>query len=188
MQQLSELTRSWSDALTTLSVGSLSLLLISTGRIDPDGSLSFAFGKANNFLSLSNDLSPVATLFFGLIVLSLVMAVGYFVIQFGEFLAILPELRDKGARSRKRIEKCSNSPALMLMFSNAYTSYRLLCGLGGILVSSGVLMFGWGALSLSIQPVAFGFFVLSFGLMVIIWYARYSFASLDWVLFGDLRG
>ncbi len=187
MQQFSELTRSWSDTLTTLSVGSIALLLLLVGKINPDGSLSFALRKIDAFFAFTDSLSQVATLFMALILVSLIMALGYFIVQFGEFLAILADIKDKGLRSRERIDKCASNPAMMLLFSNAYTAYRLLCGLGAIAVVFGIWLIVRGAISFDIQPVLLGFFFLFWGALIIMRFARYSFASLDWILFGDLR-
>lgn len=194
MQQLGDLTRSWSDALTTLSVGSLAMVLVFVGQVDPDGSLSFAFGRLRSWSSFADELSQIGVFFLMLIIVGFIVAIGFFVIQFGEFIAILPEASDKGVRSRTRIEKCSGNSALMLMFANAYTSYRLMCGLGGVftlsgawLIFQGVLLLGAGAFAPSGQTLVVGVFILSFGLLIIMRFARYSFSSLDWILFGDLR-
>lgn len=187
MQQIGELARSWSDALTALSVGSLTSFLLIAGRANPDGSFTFELAKLNSLAPFAKDFSQGVTLLYGLILLSLMMGLGYFTIQLGELISMLRDYKDKGLRFRKRLEKCAGNPALMAIFSNAYTSYRLLCGVGSALCLSGFYYVVSAILHLNATAVAVGLFAIIFGVMIIVWYARYSFASLDWTLFGDFK-
>ncbi|MFA9231696.1 MAG: hypothetical protein ACEQSU_13290 [Microgenomates group bacterium] len=187
MQQISELTRSWSDTLTTLSVGSLAFFLPYVGRVDPDGSLSFAFGKILDFFALVENGGTVAGLLLSLMFLSLLMAIVYFMIQFGEFLSLLPDKKDGGKKAKLRVTAAAENSALMLMFSNAYTSYRLFCGIGGLLLLHGMGLFISGAFNLNIQTIASAVFCLFWGAMLVFRFSRYSFTTIDWVIFGKVE-
>ena len=187
MQNFGTFTRSWSDTLTVLSVGAMAALVFKTAEVGEDGSLTLSLKELTTYSSFVEGLSPTSSVIFVIIALSLLMALGFIVIQFGELIAIAAEWKDKGYRNRKRLEKCMENPALMMMFSNAYISFRLLCGLGGILIAGSSSLLFIGLRSLSIGPVAVGLAVGLLGWLTIARFARYSYSHLDWIIFGDLR-
>ncbi len=187
MQQYGDLTRPWSDTLTTLSVGSLAFFLPYVGKVDPDGSLSFAFGDIAKFLTFAEKAGTVTGILIAVMFLSFLMAIGYFMIQFGEFMSLIPDMNDGAKRALLRAEKSSENSALMLMFSNAYTAYRLFCGIGGLMLLEGAGLFIQGLLSLNVQLLLSALFSIFWGAMLVFRFARYSFTTIDWVLFGKVQ-
>jgi len=187
MQNINTLTRSWSDTLTVLSVGAIAFLAFNTTKVGTDGSLTISLSEISAYSAFVEDLTATTSILVGIVVLSLLMAFGFFLIQFGELIAIATEWKEKGYRSRKRVEKCIENPALMMMFSNAYTSFRLLCGFGGILVAGCGQVLFIGLTSQSINTVVIGLSLGFSGWIIVAWFARYSFSHLDWIIFGDLR-
>jgi hypothetical protein len=188
MQSLADLTRSWSDTLSALSVGSLTIFLLpQVGRLDSNGNPVFHLHEFAEYFNLFEQLTSVAAVFLGIIVLSILMTIGYFVIQFGELVSISAEWRDKGSRAKVRLAKCSENPALMAMFANCYTSFRLLCGVGGLLILSSINQLFVAVTTLNFLLGVFSLTIAFFGWLLAARFARYSFAHLDWILFGDLK-
>lgn len=185
--QFSDLAKSWTDTLTTVSVGSLTFFIPIVTKIDPDESLSVALGDIPKFFTFSEDLSTAPSIVLSVMLLSVLIAIGFFVIQFGEFLAMVPDYRSGRQRVKERIEYASKHDAYMVMFANAYSGYRLLCGFGGLFAVFGTSLLVGGLSSLNIQSIFLGLLLLSFGLLISMRFARYSFAVVDWILFGDLR-
>ena len=186
MEQIADLGKSWTDTMTTLSIGSVSIVVPMISRVDPDGSLSFALGDIKGFSTFLEGFGTVSAIFISLILLSFVLAVGFLVIQFGEFISLWPDKKDGGKRFRKRVEQSSKNSALFLMFANGYSSYRLLCGLGGIMVLSGAGLAWHTAWNLSLQTGLSSLFLVGNGILILLRFARYSFLTVDWVIFGDI--
>ena len=187
MQQFSDLTRTWSDTLTTLSVGSLAFFLPYVGKIDLDGSLSFAFGEIADFFTFAENSGTFASIILSIMFLSMLMAIGYFVIQCGELISLMPDLKDAGQRAKTRAEKSSENSVLMLMFSNAYTAYRLFCGIGALFLLEGAALLFHGLYDINWQTVLSAIFIILVGTMILFRFARYSFAAIDWVIFGKVQ-
>ena len=186
MQQFSDLAKSWSDTLTVLSVGSLSFFIPIVTKVDADGTLSFALKKVVDFFQFTEDSGTAAALVMSVIFLGILMMLGSIVVQFGEFIALLPDLKNGRNRAKRRVDESSTNTVLLLIFSNAYTSYRLMCGIGGLLLCSGLILLIRGLISLNIQTIFSAVAILNVGVPLLI-FARFSFTTLDWIIFGDFK-
>ena len=185
--QASELIRPWTESLTTAWVGSLSLLVPAITKIDPDGTLSFHIGGIPKFFNFADGSGVFGGFVLAVMFIGFLIAIGSIVIQFGEFLALLPDYKKGHALHRKRIEKAGSNSAYATIYANSSLTFRLLCGMGMFLSAAGGTLLFKGILSLSLQTLIIGTISLLFGLGLIFAFARYSFTYIDWLIAGELH-
>lgn len=182
---VSDLTKTWTDALTTMSVGSLSFILPFVTEVDADGSLRFAFGKVSEITQPIENGSATFSLLAALFFVGLSLLVGSWLMQVGEFISILPDRRYGRSRIVKRIREAEKNPALLMIFHSAHAAFRLFCGFGALLAWFGGFLIVIGVRDASLQSAAIGFFLISCGLLSCLLWARWSFTYLDWIVSDD---
>jgi hypothetical protein len=190
MQNFSDVARSWSDTLTTLSVGFLLLFvpLVTRVRVDESQSisLSVSFGDIPKYFQFAEQPGTIGALILSLMLLCIIYAMGSVLIQSGDFQVILFDRKHGAKASRRRIEYVSQNSASMLMFSNAYSSYRLLCGLGAVLQCYAALLLSKSVSNFSLAHALLALILLSGSVFVIFFLARHSFSGIDWMLQDEL--
>ena|SRR6056297_253042 len=187
MSSLGDLGSRWTDTLSTVSVGSLTLMLPHISTTDPrEIQLSIELKRIAGLFDTIESSGSAGGFILSILFLSLAYAVGSVVIQFGELLSLLRDYRHGRQRIRERLEKVRTNPALLPIYGSAYSSFRSLCGFGGLLalIAAGSLLTALTEQSLHSAMIALGSAFLAY--MLCIWFARYSFNYLDWILFGEL--
>ncbi len=185
--QVGDLTRNWTDALSTMSVGSLAIIIPLVTRVNPDGSMSISVGSVRDFFQALEGSGQATAIVASVFLVGLALLVGSWLMQVGEFVSILPDFKDGRSRVRKRLAAVESNPALLMIFSGAYSASRLFCGFGALMFLVGILLIGLGAANAALGPPLLGLTAISYGATSCLIFSRWSFTYLDWIVSGDLR-
>ena len=187
MQDLANFAKGWSDSLSAITIGLVALILPAITSFDSDGGLvTFNFAEIETaFQTFYGQQQDGAGLFISVIILALAFGVGNFFTHFGELLAIFPDY-SRHKKIKARADAVSASPALLRLYENAYTSFRLLCGVGGMIALYSLFIFWTAVLEFNGKLIVAGIFGFTAGAAICCWFARYSFSYLDWIIFGEL--
>jgi hypothetical protein len=185
--QVGDLTRSWTDALSTASVGSLAIIIPLVTRVNPDGSMSVAVGSVRDFFQAVEGSGQATAIVASIFLVGLALLVGSWLMQAGEFVSILPDIRDGRSRVRKRLAEVESNPALLMIFVGAYSAYRLFCGFGALMFFVGALLIVLGAANAALGPPVIGLLAILYGATSCLIFSRWSFTYIDWIVSGDLK-
>jgi hypothetical protein len=178
-----DFARSWTDALTALAVGATTFSVPLVTKIDADGTISVAFGEVSKVFAFSNETTGVSAILVSVLVAAFFIAIGYLVIQIGELLSYLPYYITGRNKIRKRLEFASKNIAVLGVFTNAYSAFRIFCGFGGMMVIWGIsLTFSFNE-NYGLQTPIFGLVIFGSGFFICSFLARLPFAVLDWIIF-----
>lgn len=185
MIALSDITRTWTDTLTTMAVGFLILLIPKLTEVDYlAGHIQIPFKNMEKLLEFVSGPSPAGQFVLVLFLLSVAMAIGSVVVHFGEVFSLFVELKAGNTKTKKRIAAVSENGVLLSIYQTAHSGFRLLCGLGAALILFGVGLVANAISEGSLLIILHGILMISFGLSTIFIFARFSFTYIDWIIFG----